>query len=398
LDGGDDVSIIEPTDLANAAFDMCYDQEPEPEAPPPPDAEDSPEQPVDAPISLGEIVRDYPRLRAPVVYGLLRQGETGNIVAATKIGKSWLAMNLAVCTSLGRNWLGVFECIKGRVLYLDGELHHETLAHRFKTVCDAMKVGDDCRGSIDIWPLRGKSVDIHSLASRLHEIEVGRYTMIILDALYRFYPPGVAENSNDGMTAIYNKIDDCASRLGCAWVNVHHSSKGDQSGKSVTDVGSGAGAQSRATDAHVTIRPHETDGVSVLDAAVRSWPPVESLAIRWDYPLWSQDQDADPRLLKRPMSPRDAKLAAEDDAAFASIVDALNKNGPMVKSQIRKKTGITRTKLDRLLDVLESRGHVLSEPVVYQGNKTIQYRIHPSDEWGDDTDIEGLLPGLPTTP
>lgn len=48
----------------------------------------------------------------------------------------------------------------------------------------------------------------------------------------------------------------------------------------LTDVGAGAGSQSRATDAHVVLRPHEEDGVAVLDAAVRSWPPIEPMCMR----------------------------------------------------------------------------------------------------------------------
>ena len=41
-------------------------------------------------------------------------------------------------------------------------------------------------------------------------------------------------------------------------------SKGDQSGKSTTDVGSGAGSQSRAADTHLIIRQHEQEDVAVM--------------------------------------------------------------------------------------------------------------------------------------
>ena len=47
------------------------------------------------------------------------------------------------------------------------------------------------------------------------------------------------------MANIYNQIDWCADQLGCSFVLIHHASKGNQSVKSVTDVGSGAGSQSR---------------------------------------------------------------------------------------------------------------------------------------------------------
>jgi len=97
--------------------------------------------------------------------------------------------------------------------------------------------------------------------------------------------------------SLYNRIDAYAAHLQAAWVNIHHTSKGDQSGKSVTDVGSGAGSQSRAADTHVILRPHEDEGVSVIEAAVRSFPPVAPIAVRWDFPLWVLDS-ADPTKLK----------------------------------------------------------------------------------------------------
>ncbi len=43
-----------------------------------------------------------------------------------------------------------------------------------------------------------------------------------------------------------------------------------QAGKAITDVGAGAGSQSRATDTHLILRPHEEKNCAVLDAAVRS--------------------------------------------------------------------------------------------------------------------------------
>ncbi len=59
-------------------------------------------------------------------------------------------------------------------------------------------------------------------------------------------PAGIDENDNAAMSQVYNAIDRYAEMLQASFILVHHSSKGSQSGKSVTDVGSGAGAISRA--------------------------------------------------------------------------------------------------------------------------------------------------------
>jgi len=76
------------------------------------------------------------------------------------------------------------------------------------------------------------------------------------------------------VAGLYNLLDSYADALGAAFSLVHHSSKGNHSGKNVTDVGAGAGAQSRAADTHLVLRPHESDSAVVVEAAVRSWAPV----------------------------------------------------------------------------------------------------------------------------
>jgi RecA-family ATPase len=93
-------------------------------------------------------------------------------------------------------------------------------------------------------------------------------------------------------------IDQYADQLGCSFVLVHHASKGNQSGKSVTDVGAGAGSQSRATDTHLVLRQHQEPGCVVVDAAVRSWPPLDPCCLRWEFPVWQPDDYLDPADLK----------------------------------------------------------------------------------------------------
>ena len=114
----------------------------------------------------------------------------------------------------------------------------------------------------------------------------------------RFMPADSDENDNGTMARVYNRLDAYARHLGCSFVLVHHATKGSQAGKAVTDVGAGAGAQSRATDTHLVLRPHEEDGCVVLDAAVRSWPPVEPRCLRWTFPVWNPDDSLDPEALR----------------------------------------------------------------------------------------------------
>ncbi len=125
-------------------------------------------------------------------------------------------------------------------------------------------------------------------------------------------PSGTDENDNAGMAQIYNTLDSYAARLRCTIVLIHHSTKGNQSGKGITDVGAGAGSQSRAADTHLILRPHQETDVVVLDAVTRSWKPVEPICLRWQFPVWTPDSALDPAML-RPDRPRRPKEQTDKD-------------------------------------------------------------------------------------
>lgn len=261
--------------------------------------------PRHAPLLVGELVDAHQQLRPPVIHGLLREGETMNIIASPKTGKSWLALDLAIAVASGCAWLGRYETAPGDVLVIDNELHRETTAYRIPQVAQARGVAMGAiRDRIAVDNLRGRLKDIFALSPYFESIEPGRYRVVVLDAFYRFMPAGGDENDNGAMANIYNHLDVLADRLRCCFVLIHHSSKGGQSGKSVTDVGAGAGAQSRATDTHLVLRPHVEDGVVVLDAAARSWAPIVPACLRWSFPIWTVDDRLHPAALKPDRPPR----------------------------------------------------------------------------------------------
>jgi hypothetical protein len=249
--------------------------------------------------SCAELIGKHPRRRPAVIEELLRLGETMNIIAAPKIGKSWLSLLLAFAVANGWQWLGRFATVKGDVLLIDNELHPETSAHRLRTLATKLGLSETDLAGVSIINLRGQLKDLTRLGTGLLRIERDRYRLIIIDAFYRALPRGTDENDNGAMAGLYNQLDYYADQLGASFALIHHSSKGSQTGKAVTDVGSGAGAQSRATDTHLILRPHEVKDAVVVDAAVRSWAPVEPFCIRWEFPTWSSAPDLDPTALRR---------------------------------------------------------------------------------------------------
>lgn len=295
------------------------------------------------PIGVGDIITRHPELRPVVIDGLLRIGETANLIAASKVGKSFLAVGLAWSIATGRPWLG-HEVEQGRVLILDNELHPETLASRLDAVARAMQIDfQEHADDVEVLSLRSMGIDLLSLQHKL-AIEPGRYRLIVVDALYRFIPQGTSENDNAQVMRLYNKLDELAAAWQTAIVVVHHSSKGDQAGKAVTDVGSGAGAISRAADTHLTIRPHNQDGLAVLESVCRSFKSPEPVSIRYEYPCW-EAVAVEPEL-RKPKASHDDKQR-QNDQEVDGAVSKLIADRWLSVAELRGKLGMGAERITR---------------------------------------------------
>lgn len=320
------------------------------------------------PLSIGDLIAAYPDLHPPVIHGILRQGETLNLIAASKVGKSFIAGQLAWCVVTGTPWLG-HDVEQGRVLVLDNELHAATITHRLDVISREMMIHwQDHANDLHVVPMRGKGIDINGIGERLEAIEPGTYRLVILDALYRTLPEKTSENDNAAMMAIYNRLDYYAEKWGCSIAVVHHASKGDQGGKAVTDVGSGAGSISRAADSHITIRPHEDPDLSVMECVARSFKSPEPKSIRFDWPLWSLAETKP--VLRRPGRQKAEQQEEADQANAQAILEATPfLPNSIQQSRLKERLGIGSEKFNRLMGKLVQSGAVLLERKTADGKK-----------------------------
>jgi hypothetical protein len=294
-------------------------------------------------------------MRSEVIKGILRRGETCNIIASAKVGKSFLAGGMAWSVATGRDWLS-HPVTQSRVLILDNELHNETLASRLDRIADAMMIDPAERSrAIDVIPLRGLGINVDSVSTKLI-IPEGEYGLVIVDALYRWLPDGCSENDNAEMMRVYNRVDELAARWGAAVVIVHHSSKGDQGDKAQTDVGSGAGSIARAADVHLTIRPHQQAGLQVLEGSCRSFAKPDAVSIRYEYPLWVAV--GCPAELKTSRPHNEASQEKNDARGKQAILDAIPEGGCVPKRRLRDLVGMGDGRLSRLLGLLVQDGLV----------------------------------------
>jgi len=331
-------------------------------------------------MSLSEMRAAFPRMREPVIDGILRKGETMNIIASAKMGKSFLAGNLAWSIASGGHWLGN-DCRQGRVLIIDDELHKETTIKRIDDIAHGMQIDqtkhDD---AIRVINLRGENISINDLNVQTEEIKPGEYALVILDALYRMIPSGTSENDNAQMMAIYNRLDYLAKAWDCAIAVVHHSSKGAQGDKSVVDVGAGAGSISRAADTHLIIRPHEEPELAVLECVTRSFKSPAPISIKFEYPVWQAV--AVGANVKKQGQPRQEKQVEDDKKSKAEILEILNKAGKPVRQQrLIELSGFSVSRLLRILNIMANKDKTIRKVTKTKpgrAKKTIFWKVLPA--------------------
>jgi hypothetical protein len=321
-------------------------------------------------------------LRRAVLHGILREGETWNLIAPPKTGKSWLVYQLLLCMVTGRRFFNYLP-EPGKVVLIDNELHRETLAFRIPASASAMAIDDkDYKDQLVVKSLRGKWLDIFGIGQwLLSRFKYGDVKVVVIDSWYRALPKGTNEMDPGTMADIYNYVDTLADRLGCSFVNVHHSTKGSQAGKAITDVGSGSGVQSRAADTHSVLRAHEQDGVFVHDGVVRSWAPIEPVCVQFNWPTWSIVEGYDPARLKQDR-PRQAKSDKGDpNAAPTPFENRMNKvrealkAGPMTKNAIKTAGKLNTNNVNEALNALIEFGEVESCQIENRNGVLDGYRL-----------------------
>jgi len=322
------------------------------------------DEPVN-PTTLGSLWESDPNMREPVIDGLIRRGQVGNLISTSKSFKTFLILALAICMVLRRMWLDRFPTIGGRVLIIDLELQRGDITRRTHDICRAMHADLNLIGkSIDVLCLRGRAATVDQIEKMLLAVAPRTYSLVIVDPLYKTYPADFDENSNAQMTALYRRWERMAEHLDCGLWIVHHGTKGSQSEKRVVDVGAGASAQSRSADAHIALREHEIENCVVFDARIRSFPQIEPMVIRWEYPLWSRDLSLSPEDLKTGRKSRnkeEAQPQPEPEPGIvwtpAKFVETFATDKPVAKDTIIAKANLAEMSARKASDLLRLAAH-----------------------------------------
>lgn len=261
-------------------------------------------------LNAKELVDRNPKMREPIIDGLLRRGEICNLVSAPKMRKSWTVLDLAISVANGEKWLDQFKTTQSDVLLIDMECHSETLAYRIDKI--AASYGSANLERIHVYAARdsGGLAGIQDLKEKLEEKYpqlqenhiAASFGPIILDPGYQLLDSGKDENSNMHIRDFYCELGGLGRYFNCGTMLVHHSSKGNQAFKEITDCGSGAGSQARACDSHMVMKKHQQKDCCVIQGVLRSFEEFEPFCLRWEFPRWRKDDTVNPSQLARKAS------------------------------------------------------------------------------------------------
>lgn len=282
-------------------------------------------------------LEELPPLSPELIKGILRRGHKMLISGASKAGKSFLLIELALCIATGKSWLG-FKCAKGKVLYINLEVDGSSFLHRVADVKNSMGIAD--KVSLEIWNLRGQKADIATLSPRLIRRAEGKnYDAIIFDPLYKINVSD--ENNASEMAKFFNELDKICTQLKTSVICCHHHSKGAQGAKFSIDRASGSGVFARDPDAildMIQINPADAemsleDGQTAwrISSTLREFKTPDDIDVIFDYPIHKVTTDL-----------TDAQPMSGVDKATNS------KRGNKVKKNIKEK------KYERLCSFIEN--------------------------------------------
>ena len=266
-------------------------------------------------VSVAEFLGNPSKLPEEVIEGVVRQGHKMMISGASKSGKSFLLIELAIALAEGTKWLG-FQCRQSIVLYINLEIDPNSLLNRFYLIYEALGIRARHFSDIVIWNLRGEAQPLDQLAPELiHRADYHGVDVIILDPTYKVMMGD--ENNATDMAQFTNVFDKICYETGCTFVYSHHHSKGAQGFKKSMDRASGSGVFSRDADAQVDMiqlnlvevpsrnNPEESSATAWrLESSLREFRSFKPVNIWFEYPIHRVDEagkleknyaDGDPR-------------------------------------------------------------------------------------------------------
>lgn len=288
---------------------------------------------------------------------LLALGELMVLGSASKVGKTWMGIDLALAVASGRKWLDRFICKRGRVLYINMELGGNAFATRAEMMMQKRGIKlSEVRDGIAIWQLRNIRLAAVDELGDILAVRGEAFDLVILDPLYKLLGER-DENRNGEMAELMAVIrEKFCNGSKTAVVLIHHFPKGDMSKRSSLDRFAGAGAIGREADTLVTITP---EGEAYrFESTARNYKGGSPLELKIDFPAVDvtgiaeaispkAKAQANHNLLRDIVRERHGMMKADLVAAYMEETGACKSMAYKAIKAAEKARAIERTKLEK---------------------------------------------------
>ena len=211
----------------------------------------------------------------PIIDNLIEAGEAIAIVGSAKAGKSFMALQMALCIAAGLPFLGN-PVHQRRVLVANLEVAAGQYKRRLRRMCDALQIDiASLRGWLTIQNLKDGGTNWETLRADADSVEAD---VVLVDPFYQIF-----EGEEVDEIAVQNAIQSMR-RLQAAdktLITVFHAPKGFNGDRNLIDMISGSSRLARYPEAILGLMNHaEAEDLRVFSTVLRNHPPSDDLTLR----------------------------------------------------------------------------------------------------------------------
>jgi RecA-family ATPase len=244
-----------------------------------------------------ELFEERPEEPKALIDGLLHVESKMIIAAQSKLGKTWLAMDLGLSLIEGNIWMG-FDTCQSRLLYLNMEMSEAWFDIRLYELQQARGMKTIPKDALNVLHLRGAKAskvlkdNLGPLIQRCKE--EGPFDVIVIDPLYKLFGKR-KENAAEDVADLFAEVDELIDTSKSSVIMVHHFAKGDAWMKEMGDRASGSGVFYRDPDVFMTltrIKPQSEFDINVLakvEISGRNIRERSAFGIRREDYQWKRD-------------------------------------------------------------------------------------------------------------
>lgn len=266
-------------------------------------------------VDAADFLANPPPDPVPLIEGVLNKGEKMLVGGPAKIGKTWLALDLATAVASGTPWLG-FRTTKARVVFINLELTDWAMFCRLTLVCREKGITLESEQLL-VWNLRGCTSDMKELVDRLLANPPAALGLIVPDPLYKTLGDR-EENSAGAIAELLSHIDRLTAKTGAAVLLTHHFAKGAGARPDI-DQFSGSAVFVRDPDVLVNIQAHQEKESRIMTFTVRNGRSPDPVGLSATFPVMTPNVDLDLTRVQGAPSKKEPKEKLPDMETFLAL-------------------------------------------------------------------------------